>query len=68
MFLSHHQTKIQRTKIEKEKTLRRFPVKINIKVDLFMQYVHTHSLEITEMLKSGYTNDQQNDLDEAQIS
>ena len=24
-----------------------------------MQYVHSHSLEITQMLKSGYSNDQE---------
>ena len=45
--------------LEREKALTQFPGKINIEVNLFMQYVDSHSLEITQMLKSGYSNDQQ---------
>ena len=43
--------------LERKKTLKQFPGKIKIEVDFFMQYVHTHSLEITQMLKYGYSND-----------
>ena len=46
--------------LEREQTLTRFPGKINIEVDFFMQYVHTPFLEITGMLKSGYSNNQLN--------
>ena len=44
---------------ERDKTLSQFPGNINIEVDFFMQHGHNHSLEITQMLKSGYSNDQQ---------
>ena len=45
--------------LKREKNLTLFPGKINIEVDFFMQYVHTHYFEITQMLKIGYSNDQQ---------
>ena len=45
--------------LERKKTLKQFPGKIKIEVDFFMQYVHTHSLEITQMLKYGCSTDQQ---------
>ena len=44
----------------REKTLTQFSGKINIEVNFFMQHLHAHSLEIPQMLKSGYSNDQQN--------
>ena len=49
----------EKQELEREKHLSEFPGKINIEVDFFMQYVYNHSLEITQVLKSGYSNDQQ---------
>ena len=45
--------------LEREKIWTQSLGKTNIKVDFFIQYVHRHSLGITHMLKSGYSNDQQ---------
>ena len=49
----------EKQELEREKHLSEFPGKINIEVDFFMQYVYNHSLEITHVLKSRYSNDQQ---------
>ena len=45
----HHQTKIQKLR----------EGRINAEVNFFMQYLNTHSFEITPILKTGYSNDQQ---------
>ena len=45
--------------LKREETLAQFPGKINIEIDYFMQYVHIHSLEIAQMLKTRYSSDQQ---------
>ena len=37
--------------LEREKIFTQFPGKVNIEVNFFMQYVHSHSLEITQILK-----------------
>ena len=37
--------------LEREKIFTQFPGKVNIEVNFFMQYVHSLSLEIIQMLK-----------------
>ena len=50
---SSSEQKFRNQDLEKEHKL------VDVDVDYFMQYEHTHSLEISQMLKTGYSSDYQ---------
>ena len=62
MFLGHHQTKIQKLsegRFRKRENFNNISWKNQCRSEFFMQYLNTHSFEITPILKTGYSNDQQ---------